>query len=39
MRDVLPEEIPVWERLEGVARRLAGLAGYREIRPPLLEET
>ena len=39
MRDVLPQDIPVWERLEGTARRLAALCGYREIRPPLIEET
>ena len=39
MRDVLPEDVPVWERLESTARRLAGLAGFREIRPTLLEET
>jgi len=39
MRDVLPEEIPAWEQLERTARRLAALGGYREIRPPLLEET
>jgi len=39
MRDVLPSEIPAWERLEAVARELARLFGCREIRPPLLEET
>ena len=39
MRDVLPDEIPIWERLEATARGLARGAGYREIRPPLLEET
>ena len=39
MRDVLPSEVPLWERLEAAARRLALLRGYREIRPPLLEET
>ena len=39
MRDVLPDEVPVWELLEDTARRLARLHGYREIRPPLLEET
>ena len=38
MRDVLPSEIPAWERLEAVARELARLFGCREIRPPLLEE-
>jgi histidyl-tRNA synthetase len=39
MRDVLPAEIPRWERLESEARRLARAYGFREIRPPLLEET
>ena len=39
MRDVLPDEIPFWELLEGAARRLARRSGYREIRPPLLEDT
>ena len=39
MRDVLPAEIPAWERLEGAARGLARRFGYAEIRPCLLEET
>ncbi len=39
MRDVLPDEVGVWERLEGTARELARLRGYREIRTPLMEET
>ncbi len=39
MRDVLPAEIPLWERLEHEARRLARGHGFREIRPPLVEET
>jgi histidyl-tRNA synthetase len=39
MRDILPEEVPAWERLETLARRLARAAGYQEVRPPLLEET
>jgi len=39
MRDVLPAEIPLWERLEHEARRLARAHGFREIRPPLVEET
>ncbi|MFT7663690.1 MAG: histidyl-tRNA synthetase [Planctomycetota bacterium] len=39
LRDVLPEEIGVWNRLEQVARDLAGRRGFREIRTPLLEET
>jgi histidyl-tRNA synthetase len=39
MRDVLPEEIGRWRRLEAVAAELARLHGHREIRPPLVEET
>ena len=39
IRDVLPDEIPVWRRLEDLAQRLAQERGFREIRPALLEET
>ena len=39
MRDVLPEEAARWRGLEELARRLALLRGFREIRPTLLEET
>jgi histidyl-tRNA synthetase len=39
LRDVLPEQMGAWRWLEGEAHDLARLFGYREIRPPLLEET
>ena len=39
MRDVLPEEVPRWRRLEEAASRLARSRGFREIRPALIEET
>ncbi len=39
MRDILPEEVPAWRRLEAVASVLARRRGFREIRPVLLEET
>jgi histidyl-tRNA synthetase len=39
MRDVLPAEVPAWERLETLGRDLARRFGYAEIRPTLLEET
>ena len=39
MKDVLPEDMPVWNRVEGTARSLAARRGLREIRPTLLEET
>ena len=38
-RDILPDQIPLWERLDREARSLFRLHGFREIRPPLFEET
>jgi histidyl-tRNA synthetase len=38
-RDILPEEAPLWERLERTARTLFGRYGYREIRTPIFEAT
>ncbi len=38
-RDLLPESVALWERLEGIASELASQRGFREIRPSLLEET
>jgi histidyl-tRNA synthetase len=37
--DVLPDDAHAWRYVEDTARRLAGLAGYREIRTPTFEET
>jgi len=39
LRDVLPEEMGAWRWLEEHAHDLARLFGFREVRPPLLEET
>jgi histidyl-tRNA synthetase len=38
-RDILPDEIATWHRMEAAARGLFGLYGYREIRTPVFEET
>jgi histidyl-tRNA synthetase len=38
-RDILPEEIPAWRRVEDAARDLFPRYGYREIRTPVFEET
>ena len=38
-KDLLPADLARWRRLEELAHRLARARGYREIRPPLLEET
>ena len=38
-RDILPEEVGAWHRIESAAQRLFARYGYREIRPPVFEET
>jgi histidyl-tRNA synthetase len=37
--DILPDEAPRWHRVEDAARRLFDRYGYREIRPPVIEQT
>jgi len=39
MNDILPDEIGRWHALEAMLRRTFELAGYREIRTPVLEPT
>ena len=38
-RDILPDEIAAWKRIEGVIERVAGLYGFHEIRTPVFEYT
>jgi histidyl-tRNA synthetase len=38
-RDILPDEVGVWHRMEVAARDLFALYGYRELRTPVFEET
>jgi len=38
-RDILPEESPLWQWVESTAQDLLHRAAYREIRPPLIEQT
>jgi histidyl-tRNA synthetase len=38
-RDILPDEAPLWQWVESTARDLLHRAAYREIRPPLIEQT
>ena len=37
-RDLLPDESPVWSRLERLAADLAGRYGYRRIETPMFEQ-
>ena len=39
MNDILPEEAPLWERLETAAADIFGSYGYQRIRIPVLERT
>ncbi|NEQ52423.1 MAG: histidine--tRNA ligase [Leptolyngbya sp. SIO3F4] len=38
-RDILPDEVTVWQNVEATARDILNRAAYREIRPPMLEQT
>lgn len=39
MRDILPEQTPLWQFVEDASRDVFSRYGYREIRVPLLEMT
>ncbi|MCK5836270.1 MAG: ATP phosphoribosyltransferase regulatory subunit, partial [Desulfobacula sp.] len=38
-RDILPEHIPLWQKVEKEATRLFESFGFKEIRIPILEKT
>jgi histidyl-tRNA synthetase len=38
-KDILPDESPVWQRLEKEARKVFACFGFREIQSPILERT
>jgi histidyl-tRNA synthetase len=38
-RDILPEEVSYWQRVEAAARDILGRSAYREIRTPIFEQT
>ena len=37
-KDVLPEEVGRWQKIEVISRNIFSLYNYQEIRPPLIEE-
>lgn len=39
MSDILPEETPLWQFVEGTLRRVAMSYGYREFRVPVVERS
>ncbi len=38
-RDILPDEVGYWQRVEATARDILNRAAYREIRTPIFEQT
>lgn len=38
-RDILPDEVGYWQRVEAIARDILTRAAYREIRTPIFEQT
>ncbi len=38
-RDILPDEIAYWQRIEAIAREILSCAAYQEIRTPMFEQT
>lgn len=38
-RDILPEEVLSWQKIEETSRNIFSLYNYSEIRPPLIEES
>ncbi len=39
MHDVLPDQTPLWQYVEGILREVLGTYGYSEIRLPIVEKT
>ena len=39
MNDLLPEQSPLWQRMEATARRVSALYGFEEVRTPVVEAT
>ena len=37
--DIVPAEMPLWQRVTGEVERLCGLYGYRRIQTPVFEDT
>lgn len=38
-RDILPDEVTTWQRIETIARNILAHSAYREIRTPIFEQT
>jgi histidyl-tRNA synthetase len=39
IKDILPEDTPIWNHVESIARQVFSVFGFREIRVPIMEKT
>jgi histidyl-tRNA synthetase len=39
MKDIMPPDISLWQKVESAGREIFGSFGFKEIRPPVLEST
>ena len=39
MNDCLPEQSPVWQKVEQILRQVVASYGYSEVRMPIVEQT
>jgi histidyl-tRNA synthetase len=39
MKDIMPPDISLWQKVESAGREIFGSFGFREIRPPVVEST
>ncbi len=39
MKDIMPPDIYVWQKVEAAAREIFGAYGFQEMRPPVVEST
>jgi len=37
-RDILPQEVAAWQKIEEISRNIFSLYNYKEIRPPIIEQ-
>jgi histidyl-tRNA synthetase len=37
-KDILPEEVCWWQKIEEISRKIFSIYNYREIRPPIIED-
>ncbi|MEW6109785.1 MAG: histidine--tRNA ligase [Nitrospirota bacterium] len=39
MQDILPPDVYIWQKIEGISRQIFSSYGFQELRPPIAEST